>query len=48
MTPTAISLPDLPGWLHFLIGPGKLIILAAVFALAAIGETRRRKGRDDA
>ncbi len=39
----AISIPDVPGWLHFLLGPGKLIILAVIFALALVGESERRK-----
>jgi hypothetical protein len=42
----AISLPDLPGWLEFLLGPGKLVILAVVVVLAALGETERRRRRE--
>jgi hypothetical protein len=39
-------LHDLPGWLHFLFGPGKVLVIAALFVLAGVGETRRRRGGD--
>ena len=47
-----VSLPDLPetpGWLRFLIGPGKLIVLGVIVVLVWAGESerRRRSAADD-
>lgn len=39
------NLPDLPGWADFLIGPGKLILLAVIAALAWLAENQRRRAR---
>jgi hypothetical protein len=39
-------LPDLPGWLHFLLGPGKMLIIAALLVLGGISESQRRRRAD--
>ncbi len=39
------DLPDVPGWVAFLIGPGKLILLVLAGVLAWLAESARR--RDD-
>lgn len=47
--PDLPGFPDIPRWLRFLIGPGKLIVIAVIFLLVAWGEAerRRRSDRDD-
>jgi hypothetical protein len=37
------DLPDLPGWLRFLLGPGKLIVLAVIILLIGLEETERHR-----
>lgn len=38
------DLPDLPGWLAFMLGPGKLIALVAVVVLVALARSGLRRG----
>lgn len=41
------ELPDFPGWLGFLLGTGKVIVIAVIIVLAVIGEELARRGGDD-
>ncbi len=40
------DLPDIPRWLRFLIGPGKLIVIAVIALRVAWGEGERRRRSD--
>jgi len=43
------DLPDVPGWIGFIVGKVKLIVLAIVILLAIVGEeTARRRGSEGA
>jgi hypothetical protein len=44
--PVWLSPPDLPGWLRFLLGPGKLLVLAVIVLLVVLEQADRRR-RDD-
>jgi hypothetical protein len=44
--PDWVRPPHLPGWLRFLLGPGKLVVLAVIAVLLALSDHHRNR-RDD-
>ena len=41
-----INLPELPGWLRFLVHPGRLVTLAVVVLVGALEHARRDKRKE--
>jgi hypothetical protein len=42
--PDLAARPDLPWWLKFVVGPGKVVLVVALFVFAGAAEARRRRG----